>query len=247
MSQTRLQAPAEPLLDDWCTARRLDQLSQELGSARQSLIWSGQLDAVLRGWVRRQLVDEAVRQRWFVLSPEAEDAPPCPSGWPAALHQAWQQQDQALLVWAEHQWGHGLESLYLARKTGMDRVTLRMLRVADGGLATELYHRIKAGEASFEQLSWEFGEGHERLQAGLIKNKRLDRLPGALVPLVTNLQTDELQPPRLFGKEYVLYQLLERQPLIFDQTTREQLLMEQLVCWEVPLLERLAAHLASTK
>ena len=50
---------------------------------------------------------------------------------PSPRYQTWQQQDQALLAWAEQQWGHGLESLYLARKSGMDRVTLRMLRVSD--------------------------------------------------------------------------------------------------------------------
>ena len=245
MSQTPLQAPAEPRLDDWCTAGRLDQLSQALASAHELLLWSGQIDAVLRGWVRRQLVDEAVQKEWFVLAPELEEAPSCPPGWPVALHQTWQQQDAALLAWAEQQWGHGLETLYLARKSQLDRVTLRMLRVADGGLATELYHRIKAGEASFEQLSWEYGQGNERFNAGLIKNKRMDRLPGALVPLLTNLHTDELQQPRRVGNEYLLYQLLERQPLVFDSETRQQLLMEQLTCWEGPVVERLATHLTS--
>ena len=226
MSQTTLSAPAEPRLDDWCTAARLELLFEQLHSAREVLLWSGQIETVLRGWVRRQLVDEAIQNAWFVPLPSSDDtSKPCPQEWPDHLHQTWQQRDQALLAWAEQQWGHALESLYLARKSQLDRLTFRLLRVSNGGLAMELYHRIKAGEASFE-------------------NQPLDKMSKTLVPLLANLQTTELQPPRAMGKQFVLYQLVERHPLVFDQATRQQLLMEQLTCWEVPLLERLAAHLA---
>ena len=239
------QAPPEPRLDDWCTPLRLEQLRQDLQAARDSLLWSGQLEPVLQGWVRRQLVlevlkDEALSQSFDEVSLES-----CPPEWSKSLHQIWQQQDQALLAWAELQWGHGLESLYLARKSELDRVTLQMLRVSDQGLSLELYHRIKAGEASFEQLSSTYGEGPERFKGGVIKNQRLDALPPALFPLLVNLHSFEVQKPRGFGKMFVLLQLLERQPFVFDQDTRCQLLMEQLSCWEAPLVERLGAHLAS--
>ena len=246
--QTKLQAPPEPRLDDWCTTARMEQLSQELRPAKDALLWSGQLETVVKGWVRRQLVDEVVQTGAFTPSPEqsAQKAiEPCPPQWGSALHQAWQQQDQALLAWAEQQWGHGLESLYLAQKTGMDRVTLRMLRVSDMAFSLELYHRIKAGEASFEQLSWQYGEGPERLQGGLIKNQRMADLPSVFFPLLVNLHSFEVQQPRKMGKQFVLYQLLSRQPLAFDQETRSQLLMEQLFCWELALIDRLEAHLAS--
>ena len=247
--QTKLQAPPEPRLDDWCTSARMEQLSQELRPAKDALLWSGQLETVVKGWVRRQLVDEVVQTGVFTPSPEEsaqEESEPCPPGWAESAYQAWQQQDQALLAWAEHQWGHGLESLYLARKTWMDRVTLRMLRVSDMAFSLELYHRIKAGEASFEQLSWRFGEGPERLKGGEIKNQRLDALPAALFPLLVNLHSTDVQKPRGIGKMYVLLQLLERQPCVFDQDTRRQLLMEQLKCWEAPLIQRLGAHLTSS-
>ena len=227
----------------------MEQLCHELRPAKDALLWSGQLETVVKGWVRRQLVDEVVQTGAFTPSPEqsAQKAlEPCPPQWGSALHQAWQQQEQALLAWAEQQWGHGLESLYLAQKTGMDRVTLRMLRVSDMAFSLELYHRIKAGEASFEQLSWTFGEGPERLKGGEIKNKRLDALPAALFPLLVNLHSVDVQKPRAIGKMYVLLQLLERQPCVFDQDTRRQLLMEQLQCWEAPLVQRLGAHLTSS-
>jgi hypothetical protein len=232
-------------LDDWCTSKRLDQLCRDLGPAYEHLLWSGQTDSVVRGWVRHQLVDEAIQHKWFDFPLKTIDPQSCPTGWPIVLHQAWQHQETALLAWAEHHWSKELESLYLARKSQLDCITLRLLRVSDQGLSVELYHRIKEGEASFEQLSWEYGEGKERFKAGLIKNQPLDRLPGSLIPLLNNLKTYELQQPRRVGNRYALYQLIERHPSVFDQDTRNELLMEQLACWEVPLVERLTLHLSS--
>ena len=58
--------------------------------------------------------------------------------------------------------------------------------------------------------------------------------------------TPDVQKPRAIGKMYVLLQLLDRQPCVFDQDTRHQLLMEQLRCWEAPLVQRLAVHLTSS-
>ena len=245
MIKQERQAPAEPQLDEWCTTARLDLFRQDLQAARDSLLWSGQLESVVRGWVRRQLVEEVLKSGSLLSVSGIEGSDPCPPEWPTSLHKIWLQQDQALLEWAELQWGHGLESLYLSRKSELDRVTLKMLRVSDSGLSMELYHRIRAGEASFEQLSWTFGEGPERFKSGLIKNQRLDHLPPALFPLLVNLHSFEVQRPRGIGKMFVLLQLMDRQTSVFDQETRRQLLMEQLSRWEVPLIERLGAHLSS--
>ena len=113
--------------------QRLEQLVQELSAAHELLMWSGQQDEVLRGWVRRQLVEEALQHEWFTLAPDSDERELCP---PVALcfAQSLLQQDEALLAWADHMWGQGL-NLYLARKSQLDHVTLRLLRVADGGLA----------------------------------------------------------------------------------------------------------------
>ena len=135
MKTTERQPPAEPRLDDWCTEERLRELCQDLLNARESMLWSGSLDQVIQGWVRRQLVNEVFAHDYISLSLEYEPADPCPKDWSSNLYQAWVQQDQALLAWAEYQWGHELESIYLARKSELDRMSLRMLRVSDAGLS----------------------------------------------------------------------------------------------------------------
>jgi len=235
--------PLEPNLDDWCTSERLNQLYKDLQSAHESLLWSGHLDVVLKGWIRRQLVIEAHAMNLMVNVSDEVTSVPCPPEWSKELHQIWLQQDQALQAWSAFHWAAGLESIYLARKSSLDRVTLRMLRVSDAGLSLELYHRVKAGESSLEELSWKYGEGKERFHGGLIKNQMLSSLPKGLFPLLVNLQTFEVQPPRLLGNMSVVFQLLDRQPLAFDDEARFQLLSEQLEAWETPLVNRLKAHL----
>ena len=241
-----IQTPLEPSLEDWCTEVRLVQLTNDLRSARDSLLWSGQLDDVVKGWVRRQLVVEVHAMGLMADISEESDLVECPPEWSHELHQTWLLQDQALQLWSAFHWAHGLESFYLSRKSELDRITLRMLRVKDSGLSFELYHRVKAGEASFEQLSWQYGEGKERFQGGLIKNQMLSSFPKTLFPLLVNLRSREVQPPRLLGNMYVLFQLLDRQPLAFDDEARSQLLSEQLQAWMSPLVERLKSHLASS-
>ena len=74
----------------------------------------------------------------------------------------------------------------------------------------------------------------------------LSSFPKTLFPLLVNLRSREVQPPRLLGNMYVLFQLLDRQPLAFDDEARSQLLSEQLQAWMSPLVERLKSHLASS-
>jgi len=244
VSNISLVAPAEPDLHLWCTPLRLDQLSRELRPALDSLLWAGQLKPVLRDWVRRQLVEEVLKGS--PSDPDACDGDQLPPGWSEQLRSQWLQRDAALKRWARQQWGHRLEAMYLARKSQLDRFTFRMLRVSDGDLALELYHRIKAGEAGFEQLSWTFGEGKERFQGGLIKGQRLEALPPAFIPLLQNLRSTVVQEPRQLGKQHVIYQLEKREPSVFDETTSEQLLQEDLARWEAVVVDHLLTHLISS-
>ena len=69
--------------------------------------------------------------------------------------------------WRWQQWCHGhfkdqLSTYYLKRKPLLDRVSYSLLRVKDRALATELYLRIKEGEATFEQVASEYSAGPER-------------------------------------------------------------------------------------
>jgi hypothetical protein len=137
----------------------------------------------------------------------------------------------AVKRWSRQQWGHRLESLYLQRKSHLDRASCRLLRLRDKDLAHELYHRIKASEASFEQLAFQFGEGPERAQGGLLPLQTLERMPFGLAPLLESLKPGNVSLPLRLNEGFCLVQLECYQPSQFDEVTEELLLSEQLSLW----------------
>jgi hypothetical protein len=80
----------------------------------------------------------------------------------------------------------------------------------------------------------------------LIKGQRLEALPPAFIPLLQNLRSTVVQEPRQLGKQHVIYQLEKREPSVFDETTSEQLLQEDLARWEAAVVDHLLTHLISS-
>ena len=119
MNSTKRQAPPEPRLDDWCHEERLDLFERDLLAARDSLLWTGQLKSVLRGWIRRQIVNEVMFSGSFDPISDVENQADCPPNWSQELHDCYLKRNEALLAWATHHWGHTLESLYLERKQNL--------------------------------------------------------------------------------------------------------------------------------
>lgn len=153
--------------------------------------------------------------------------------------------DEAQLAWARNQWGHRFETLYLERKDTLDQASCRMLRVTDAFLALELYHRLKAGEATFEQLSMQFAEGGERFHGGLYKLQPLDQLPGGLGKILRKLHPGELTNPLTFGKWSVLVQLEELVPATRGEETEQRLMEAELDDWLNGMAAVLEARLGS--
>lgn len=135
------------------------------------------------------------------------------------------------LLWARDQWGHRLESLFLQQKQDLDQVTCKLLRVAHPGLATEIYHRLLNQEASFEQLSMQFGVGPERFHGGLLKRQYVKDLPKGLGQLLVHLDNGELMKPLKFSNKFVVLQLIERIAAVFDESTKQLLLSKELQNW----------------
>jgi parvulin-like peptidyl-prolyl isomerase len=124
-----------------------------------------------------------------------------------------------------------LESLFLQQKQDLDQVTCKLLRVAHPGLATEIYHRLLNQEASFEQLSMQFGVGPERFHGGLLKRQYVKDLPKGLGQLLVHLDSGELMKPLKFSNKFVVLQLIERIAAVFDESTKQLLLSKELQNW----------------
>ena len=137
----------------------------------------------------------------------------------------------AVLRWSRQQWSNRLDTLYLQRKSQLDRASCRLLRLRDKNLAMELYHRIKAGETSFEKAARDFGMGPERHKGGYLPLQSLENMPYGLAPLLERLQPGSLSMPLRLDPGFCLVQLVSFQPSELDTATEDLLLVEQLRLW----------------
>jgi len=247
-----LAAPLEPDPKLWLSQHRLELLQHQLASSSSLLRQAGLWRAALAYWVRWQVsleadwpVDEeqacleGMVEKWMAKN-TLEDM-----GLSADELRAKLRVSPAALRWSRQQWGHRLQSLYLQRKSSLDRASCRLLRLKDKNLAHEIYHRIKSSETSFEQAAIEFGRGPERHQAGLLPLQPLERMPYGLAPLLERLEPGRLTMPLRLGEDFCLVKLETFQPSQLDADMEELLLAEQLGLWVDSVVNDLVAGLAS--
>jgi parvulin-like peptidyl-prolyl isomerase len=240
----------DPTPEEWLTPERLRLLDEQLGPARSSLAIAGLLPKAVERWLRQQLAADApwsADERLAAIETRRE-------AWLAShnpLAQGLLDEEvttklavaPGCLCWAEALWGHRVETLFLERKEQLDRASCRLLRVADKGLALELYHRIKAGEESFAALAFRYGEGPEQQQGGLIPLQPLAAMPMGLGGVLTKLEPGELLPPTRLGEQVALVQLETFQPASLDASSRQLLLGSELNRWLASAGGLVLAHL----
>lgn len=249
-------SPRDPDPEVWLTAHRLQHLRDQLELAAPLLRLGGLLNKALAYWVRTELAAEMESSPTWPAHERKAELEQLEQAWrdkhnPEALGLNDLQLQQKLFVgpacrrWARQQWQHRLETLYLERKDQLERASCRLLRVSDQHLALELFHRLRAGEDSFEQLARNYGEGPERLQGGLLQLQPLALLPYGLKPLLEKLKVGELVAPRPLGDRFALVQLEQFEPAPLNGATEELLLDQELNAWIRELVNRLQTLLVS--
>lgn len=125
-----------------------------------------------------------------------------------------------------------VSSLFLKRKSLLDRVVYSLHWVDDHPLAQELFIRLKEGECNFENL---FCLLPESPQAGLPSGKygpiALADVPSELAELLRVSQPGQIWPPKKVQGGWVIIQLVELQPAVFNQGLRRDLCLELGDCW----------------
>ena len=154
--------------------------------------------------------------------------------------QGWlHQQDLAPEDWAElvtrpwrwQQWCHGhfkdqLRTYYLKRKPLLDRVSYSLLRVKDKALATELYLRIKEGEATFEQVASEYSAGPERNSGGQLGPVPMQQPHPVLARLLQVSSPGQLWSPKQLENWWIVVRLNQLHTTELDSNTAQQLALE---------------------
>jgi len=231
-----------PFLDpdphEWLTTDRLTSLRLQFKDCSTLLRQAGLWRAMLGYWVRWQVSLEAewsseeelnilenLTRQWQSRNNLAA-ANLTPSELRSKLRVG-----PAAIRWSRQQWGHRLENLYLQRKHELDKASCRLIRLNDKHFSFEIYHRIKAGETTFEQAARDYGMGSERIQGGLLPLQPLSQMPFGLAPLIERLQLGQLSKPLRLGDGFCLVCLERFDSAKLDVKVEETLLAEQLRLW----------------
>ena len=133
--------------------------------------------------------------------------------------------------WRWQQWCHGhfkdqLTTYYLKRKPLLDRVSYSLLRVKDKALATELYLRIKEGEATFEQVASEYSAGPERNSGGQLGPIPMQQPHPVLARLLQVSSPGQLWSPKQLENWWIVVRLNQLHTTELDSNTAQQLALE---------------------
>jgi parvulin-like peptidyl-prolyl isomerase len=243
-------ASLEPDPKLWLTPERCQHLQQQFASSAPLLRQAGLWRAALGYWVRwqasldaqcfsheEQAIVDKLEREWLVDNTLKE------TGLSTEELRAKLRVAPAVAQWSRQQWSHRLESLYLLRKSQLDRASCSLLRIREKNLIQELYHRIKSGESSFDAICREFGEGPERQVGGLIPLQPLERMPSGLGSILERMEPGRLSPPFRLDEFFCVVRLETFQPCQLDERTEDLLLAEQLRLWIDAVVDLLVADL----
>lgn len=162
------------------------------------------------------LSTEAELQRWMVA--EAVD------------QQALQCRAERFYIWCllcEQRFRNQISSLFLKRKSALDRAVYSLHWVDDEALAHELFIRLKERECSFDQLFCSLPSSRdEGMPSGKMGPVALADVPPALAELLRVSEPGQVWPPRPAEGGWVIVQLEEMQPAVFNQAVRRDLALE---------------------
>ena len=176
--------PPHPSPEEWLSPTRIDELKSLLQDSARLLKISGHYKSVLSYWIRLQVSSD------IHLSSQDE------SDILNELKPQWTEKNPSLLPflddsdietkllttprinrWCEDNWGHRVETIYLKRKSHLDRASASFLSVESKDLANELYHRLKAGEDSFVGICNTFTPEKNGVRGSYFKLQPLESFP----------------------------------------------------------------------
>lgn len=210
----------DPQPGDWLNHDRLQYLHESILPLSPLLNKSNLLDDLLKAWLQYEITEEINHMK---VSDRDEQT--------------------LLLEWCRQQWGHRIESLYLASKNKLDLVSYRILTVKTAHFAHELYYRLKGNEATFDQLCILYSIGKEKFKGGKFTDIPLSEFPSPMQSAFVSMQSGDLHKPIKNGDNFVVLQLLKYLPASLNQESERRLLLLQLKDWQQGMIATLRRHL----
>lgn len=123
------------------------------------------------------------------------------------------------------------EARFLERKTSLDRVVYSLIRVAEPGLARELYLRIAAEEADFALLAAEFSQGPESSTRGIVGPVPMLQAHPVLAQRLRTSSPGSLLEPFQIENWWLVVRIESYTPAVLDDPTRIAMARELLEEW----------------
>ena len=128
-------------------------------------------------------------------------------------------------------WGSKVESYFLANKSQFDKVVYSLIRVTEMEIAQELFFRIQAGEASFNDSAREYSQGQEAQSGGLIGPVELSMPHPTIAKMLSTSASGELLAPTKLGEWFVILRLEKIISAQLDEAMRQHLLNHMFETW----------------
>ena len=124
-----------------------------------------------------------------------------------------------------------VDSLFLERKSNLDRVTYSIIRVRSRAKAAELHLRLQEEEATFSELSSTYSEGVENILHGLIGPVEYSSINPNIAERLRNSSPGQLWPPFEIDNWWIILRSERLFPASLNVQMRIRLLDEMYESW----------------
>lgn len=171
------------------------------------------------------------------------------SEWPEELSDVQRQQAEQKIQQLRLQkrmnelYNESVEPYFLKRRADLERVTYRVIRVKQMGLAEELYLRVIEGEQSFEVLAHQHSVGEERMSSGLMGPMSITDPHPDIGKVLRRLSPGEVHAPIAIDRWFVILRMEEKEPASLTKSLRLELQREMLNQGILPMIEEVLEDL----
>jgi hypothetical protein len=134
---------------------------------------------------------------------------------------------------AKDWYGVEIDRRYLEKKESYEKVSFRLFRNKNKGIALEMYQRLSNGEQSWEIISEQWGEKPEKDYGGKYNPTSAKKISKELRGILRRLQPGQLSEPELLGKFYTIAETIEWEQVELNEELRSELEREMLDDWVI--------------
>jgi len=181
----------------------------------------GQVESAWAGFCKRFQVDPVTSQ------PVPADFAGCA---PADLRSC-VERDLQIANWKKAVFEPQAREHFDRRKPALDRVVYCLLRVKDGGLARELWFRLKEGEATFAELAPKYASGTEVYTDAIVGPVAFGAMHPALASVLQSAREGELLKPFAVADWFLVAKVKHKIPAEYDENVKSQMVEELFNGW----------------